>query len=101
MRQRAELRHDAMALARNYFPFFVDLASVARSFTVGNGGAGYDPSFSCGISLYSLTQKSGGPSLSATLFFMGLSPRFKYAAIAQSSSSDMCLHDGHGIGGAR
>ena len=40
MRARAKLRHDAMALAGIYFPFFVDLASVARSFAVGNGGAG-------------------------------------------------------------
>ena len=56
------------------------------SFAVGNGGAGYRPILS---GVYSLAQKSGGPSLSATLLTTGLTPRFRYAAMARSSASDM------------
>ena len=34
-----------------------------------------------------LAQKSGGPSLSATLCSTGFSPRFRYAAMARKSES--------------
>src|SRR5665213_1345896 len=70
----------------------------SRSFADGNAGGGYRPIFS---TVYALAQKSGGPSLSGTLFVAGLTPRFRYAAIARSSTSDMKRHPGQGIGGAR
>lgn len=46
----------------------------ATSLLVGNAGAGYDPIFS---TVYSLAQKSGGPSLSGTRFSAGASPYFR------------------------
>ena len=51
--------------------------------------------------MYSLAQKSGGPSLSWTLWETGFKPRLIYAAMAFNSSFDMLRHEIQGIGGAR
>ena len=51
------------------------------SFAVGNGDAGYGPILS---TVNPLTQKSGGLSLSGTLFFTGLRPRLRYAAMSRN-----------------
>ena len=57
-------------------------ASSHSSFAVGYFATGRVPYFG---SAYSLAQKSGGPSLSATLWFTGFKPRLRYAAIAINS----------------
>ncbi len=53
--------------------------SYLRSLAVGYGTAGYGPILA---TVYSLAQKSGGPSLSCTLWLTGFSPSLRYAAIA-------------------
>jgi hypothetical protein len=55
---------------------------VDLSPTPGNGDAGYGPILA---TVYSLAQKSGGPSLSATLLLTGFTPRFRYAAMSRKS----------------
>jgi hypothetical protein len=68
------------------------------SAAVGNGGMTCVPIFA-GVT--SLAQKSGGDSLCRTRLFTGRTPCFRYAAMAQSSWSDMKRHAIHGIAGDR
>jgi hypothetical protein len=80
-----------------YQPFFASRYGIL-SFAAGKERAGYGPILA---TVYSLAQKSGGPSLSATLWLEGFTPRLRYAAMAHRSWSDMWRHEGQGIGRAR